>query len=66
LQQAGSAVGAKSGAARAEIRLSDAQAGPVDPDLATVISAWPTLPEASKQSILATIREAHSEPGRDT
>jgi hypothetical protein len=34
------------------------QSGPIDPDLASVIDAWPTLPEAIRAGILAMIRAA--------
>jgi hypothetical protein len=33
---------------------------PIDPDLAEVIRAWPTLPEATRAGILATVRGARS------
>jgi hypothetical protein len=30
----------------------------IDPDLAAVVNAWPTLPETIRRQIAATIREA--------
>ena len=30
--------------------------GPIDPDLAAVVSAWPALPEAVRRDIVATVR----------
>jgi hypothetical protein len=35
-----------------------AQLAPIDPDLAAVVNAWPTLPETTRRQIAATIREA--------
>ncbi len=43
--------GAKSGAVGAHV-------GPVDPQLASVVDAWPRLPEPVKAGILAMIRPA--------
>jgi len=43
--------GAKSGAV-------DRKNGPIDPELAQVIEAWPTLPPAIREAILARLRAA--------
>lgn len=43
--------GAKSGAL-------GAPEAPIDPDLAMIIEAWPTLPESIKAGIVAMIRAA--------
>ena len=32
--------------------------GPIDPDLASVIDAWPSLPESNREAILAIVRSA--------
>ena len=32
------------------------QFGPIGPDLAVVVEAWPTLSEAVRESILATVQ----------
>jgi hypothetical protein len=43
---------------------SDALSGectPISPDLATVINAWPTLPDATRQAVLAIVRNALQE-----
>jgi hypothetical protein len=37
-----------------------AQNTPIDPDLAEVIRAWPTLPEATRAGILAAVRGVRS------
>ena len=37
--------------------------GPVDPVLATVVDAWPTLPEAIRAAILAIVRQAAAGAG---
>ncbi len=44
--------GAKSGAV-------DARSGAIDPGLAAVVEAWPGLPEAARQAILAIVRQGH-------
>jgi hypothetical protein len=44
--------GAESGAVRS-------QNGLIDADLAVVVDAWPTLPEAIKTGILAMVRAGH-------
>jgi hypothetical protein len=43
--------GAKSGALGAE-------STPIDPDLATIIDAWPTLPEAVRQQVVGFVKAA--------
>jgi branched-subunit amino acid aminotransferase/4-amino-4-deoxychorismate lyase len=43
--------GAKSGALSGD-------SAPIDPDLAAVVAAWPTLPEATRQSIVAAVKVA--------
>ena len=48
--------GAESGALPAD-------SAPIDPDLAALIDAWPTLPEAIRQSILVFARAAGSGDG---
>jgi hypothetical protein len=44
---------AKSGAARSSV---DSHGGATDPDLASLETAWPTLPEATRRAILALVR----------
>ncbi len=52
-------VGAESGAQSGAVGAREAVlAVPVDPNLAAVVDAWPTLPEAIKVGILAMIRAA--------
>jgi hypothetical protein len=50
--------GAKSDAESAEFDNSDASPA-LPPDLAAVVSAWPTLPDALKAGILAMVNAAH-------
>jgi hypothetical protein len=50
-----SGVGGESGA---ESGALGAQNGPVDPDLAAVMEAWPGLPAAIRAGILAMVRAA--------
>ena len=57
LQNQASVGGAKSGAFSADSGPSAPAPGPaVDPDLAAVISAWPTLPETVKAEIVAMVK----------
>jgi len=49
------ALGALLGALAAEI-------GPACPDLATLVSAWPRLPEALKAGIMAIVKVAGGTP----
>ena len=46
--------GAKSGAVSADC-------SPTDPDLAHILDAWPTLPQAVRAGILALVRAAAAE-----
>jgi hypothetical protein len=43
--------GAKSGALSGD-------SGPMDPDLALVVNRWSNVPEATRRSIVAMVREA--------
>jgi len=45
-----------SGQSGAESGALGAREAPVDPDLAAVVDAWPTLPAAIKAGILAMVR----------
>jgi hypothetical protein len=38
-----------------------ANSGPIDPDLAAVIHAWPTLPEATRRQIAGVVKAARRE-----
>jgi len=49
LKKSAPAGGAKSGAL-------GSQSGPIAPDLALVIDAWPTLPEAARRQVLGIVR----------
>jgi len=49
--QVSETAGAKSGAV-------DRENAPIDPELAQVIEAWPTLPPAIREAILAMLRAA--------
>jgi hypothetical protein len=43
--------GAESGAVGAD-------SGPIDPDLAVIIDAWPTLPEAVRRKVVEMVAQA--------
>jgi hypothetical protein len=51
LQQSAIPTGAESGAV-------GAQNGPIDPQLAAVVAAWPTLPEAVRRRVMAMVNAA--------
>ncbi len=40
----------------AESGASSGDSAPIDPDLAAVVSAWPTLPYAIRAAVLAIVR----------
>ncbi len=40
----------------------DARNGPIDPDLALVINAWPMLSEASKVEVIAIVKAVERSP----
>ena len=55
--------GAESGALGAQsnanpVNATHCEPKPIDSDLAAIIAAWPTLPEAMKAGILAMVRAA--------
>ncbi len=41
-----------------------AEIGPVAPDLADLLTAWPTLPDPVKAGIVAMVKAARSDSGR--
>ena len=43
----------------AECGALGALSGPFDPDLAAIVEAWPSLPEALRAGILAMVRAAN-------
>jgi hypothetical protein len=56
-------LGQSSGAGAAKSDASDRKNAATDPDLQSVVDAWPTLPDAVKAGILAMVR-ASSDRGR--
>jgi hypothetical protein len=50
--------GAESGALSSDFAPGGAPLTVTDPDLAAVVSAWPTLPDATRRQVVAMIRVA--------
>jgi hypothetical protein len=54
--------GAKSGALSGDSVASGALPAPTDPDLAAVVNAWPTLPEAVRRQVVGLVRSSTIPP----